>query len=583
MGALKINVSDTSGQSWPLVLHQTLNQKSTGWGPGIKFLNASDSSSKWAGIGGMASSGYANNNDLVFYTQAEARFRMNNNTFYPIGDAIYNLGGPTVRWANVYGVNFHGKADTVNTVEISSINDFNNFVEICRGKFHIAMLYGNKQLPEFTNAGTSVSGWMTGLICCQSDGAFSAFYHSHQSDKLYFASGSNGTNFTRHHQIAYLDQVLPLSGGTMSGALNFANGTWNKLGDDVQFGDRNKPGGFFIQGLNGTTNLTFTQYGGAAEGSISFDGNNFSISNYIVGTISNADTLDGYHADSFASASNAWRCGCSSGDANDHVFNGAWRTPDSFAHVPIGNGHLWTLNGDGAGNTCVQFSGTYNMSNIYYRSKWYNSGWTNWYTLLSSNNYNSYSPTLTGGGASGTWGINISGASATSALVYNGTAWGGYYADGDTHILQLGYFQVSSEFQSWVLCISSSFWGNQHSSSDFITVQSDTNGGFGYSASRVKIGGKIRRTFYLYKDTTNNRLYLYVAVYGGNSYGYWDISLLNSRYANSWVGTAQFNTTLPNGSNEIGEESFKPHTPSFGANQPSGSAPAGTLYYQTIG
>lgn len=37
-----------------------------------------------------------------------------------------------------------------------------------------------------------------------------------------------------------------------------------------------------------------------------------------------------------------------------------------------------------------------------------------WKTLLSSSNYNSYSPTLTGGGASGTWGINITGNAVTA-------------------------------------------------------------------------------------------------------------------------------------------------------------------------
>ena len=36
------------------------------------------------------------------------------------------------------------------------------------------------------------------------------------------------------------------------------------------------------------------------------------------------------------------------------------------------------------------------------------------YTLIHSGNYNSYSPTLTGTGASGTWGINISGNAATA-------------------------------------------------------------------------------------------------------------------------------------------------------------------------
>lgn len=37
-----------------------------------------------------------------------------------------------------------------------------------------------------------------------------------------------------------------------------------------------------------------------------------------------------------------------------------------------------------------------------------------WKTLLSSSNYNSYSPTLTGVGASGTWGINITGNAVTA-------------------------------------------------------------------------------------------------------------------------------------------------------------------------
>jgi hypothetical protein len=44
------------------------------------------------------------------------------------------------------------------------------------------------------------------------------------------------------------------------------------------------------------------------------------------------------------------------------------------------------------------------------RVRWVNAGtWTGYYQLLSSSNYNNYSPTLTGGNASGTWNINVSG------------------------------------------------------------------------------------------------------------------------------------------------------------------------------
>lgn len=48
-----------------------------------------------------------------------------------------------------------------------------------------------------------------------------------------------------------------------------------------------------------------------------------------------------------------------------------------------------------------------------------NSTWNSWQTMLSSSNYNSYSPTLTGTGASGTWGISISGNAGTATTATN--------------------------------------------------------------------------------------------------------------------------------------------------------------------
>lgn len=48
---------------------------------------------------------------------------------------------------------------------------------------------------------------------------------------------------------------LKRSGGTMGGALNLANGIWNKIGDDCYFGDQDIAGGFCLKGANGTTSL----------------------------------------------------------------------------------------------------------------------------------------------------------------------------------------------------------------------------------------------------------------------------------------------------------------------------------------
>ena len=64
----------------------------------------------------------------------------------------------------------------------------------------------------------------------------------------------------------------------------------------------------------------------------------------------------------------------------------------------------------------MQFSADFYGQNLYYRSTAGN-GDTAWSKILHSNNYNEYSPTKTGGGASGTWAINISGNSATATSV----------------------------------------------------------------------------------------------------------------------------------------------------------------------
>lgn len=64
-------------------------------------------------------------------------------------------------------------------------------------------------------------------------------------------SGKPSSYPPSNHTHAY----LPLGGGTMSGALNFANGTWNRVGDDAYMGDHNIAGSFCIIGANDTTRL----------------------------------------------------------------------------------------------------------------------------------------------------------------------------------------------------------------------------------------------------------------------------------------------------------------------------------------
>lgn len=121
-------------------------------------------------------------------------------------------------------------------------------------------------------------------------------------------SGKPSSYPPSNHTHAY----LPTGGGTMSGALNFANGIWNHVGDDVQIGDNNTSGSFYVQGLNGPTNIKLKKKGDTSTGSgdsatITYDGGNLVIDKTIQANLSgNASTATkAVSADKATSASSA--------------------------------------------------------------------------------------------------------------------------------------------------------------------------------------------------------------------------------------------------------------------------------------
>ena len=74
-------------------------------------------------------------------------------------------------------------------------------------------------------------------------------------------NGDSGENQIGNGVLAYGD--LAVTGSVnVSGAVNFANGTWNKMGDDCYIGDCNIAGAIGIQGINGYTGLYYANTGG---------------------------------------------------------------------------------------------------------------------------------------------------------------------------------------------------------------------------------------------------------------------------------------------------------------------------------
>ena len=148
----------------------------------------------------------------------------------------------------------------------------------------------------------------------------------------------------------------------------------------------------------------------------------------------NADTVDGYHASSFAFANGTNATGIWGISINGNAATATEATQDGDGNTisstylkksggTITNsawgGQLKLVRPGGAGAPSLYFGdGTYD----YYiypfitRDNEWHVGQTinnHDYILLHSGNYNSYSPTLTGTGASGTWGINITGDAGT--------------------------------------------------------------------------------------------------------------------------------------------------------------------------
>lgn len=150
------------------------------------------------------------------------------------------------------------------------------------------------------------------------------------------------------------------------------------------------------------------------------------------------------------------------------------------------------------------------------------------------------------GGTIQTTNFSGNASSATTSSMLKTADWrGAMYVPSDTHYMCLGYMDCTGSYDSLTLLVTSAFWGNQHGSQDIITIQQSNNTNdtarIQTTVGRLRLGGSTERTFYYYKDNSSFRLYLYVYVTGGNSYGRWNISYLGGNA--TWVTDQQTNVT----------------------------------------
>lgn len=124
---------------------------------------------------------------------------------------------------------------------------------------------------------------------------------------------------------------------------------------------------------------------------------------------------------------------------------------------------------------------------------------TNSYAILHSGNYNSYSPTLTGTGASGDWGINITGNAATATKATQ---------DSDGNTIKTTYLKLSGGTVTGAINIKSS-----NLDRDGEAPTSDQTGKSLYFVDKDSNGvGRI----YTIQRKTNNKKDLFITVYNAS-------------------------------------------------------------------
>lgn len=165
---------------------------------------------------------------------------------------------------------------------------------------------------------------------------------------------------------------LPLAGGTMTGALNFANNTWNVVGDDVAIGDMNIGGKLGIMGKNGNTGIKLVQNGASTTSGSGAPGVTWTCTGDGVSTMSG--TLSGtfkgnlsgtasratllapaYAADTFSTTSSTWRNGVTEGKV---VWGQSWR--DTSMSNDTGDLTIWIKQNGSVTTANMTIDGTIN-------------------------------------------------------------------------------------------------------------------------------------------------------------------------------------------------------------------------------
>ena len=278
--------------------------KASGWGTTGAESIILDNSYNWCKSGEPNPLGYqqiTQSSAPVIWMRGGGKYfiRQSENLTWSIKTVAYTTNGVTIQPATTYpGVNI-SRATIYANINGSITGGAANASSAIFSTYTAYPLGFQSRATSATwgnTTGTFLTGWHT------SSGGDIAFMDNNPSSgkvsmKLdgYFYQNEGANRVLDTSDAA---NYVKKSGDTMTGALNFANGTWNKVGDDVKIGDHNVAGSLGVIGANGQTRIDWCQYGNASKyQGIVYDGTKLATS----GTFK-ADYFDGVAKDSQALA-----------------------------------------------------------------------------------------------------------------------------------------------------------------------------------------------------------------------------------------------------------------------------------------
>ena len=326
------------------------------------------------------------------YTSADDRWNLNKNlnvsTVYGAlsGNASTATTLQTTR--AIQGVNFDGSAAiTVVTagtgISVSGTAVTNTGILSISGTAPVsASTVSGATTISMAAATASVNGYMTSTYAAKLDGIAAGATNVTNTNQL-----TNGAGYVTSSGVTSVSGTAPVvsSGGTTpaismaaasSGVNGYMTGTYATKLDGIATG-----------ATNVTNNNQLTNGAGYITGSGNTTGSAGSVAGLTLTSSSNGINPDSVTQNQLGYNNSVSLFGQTDGGLYSSAYSSSW------VH---------------------QIYGDFRTGQIAIRGK--NSGtWQAWRTVLDSSNYTSYSPSLTGSGASGTWSINVTGSSGSTS------------------------------------------------------------------------------------------------------------------------------------------------------------------------